>query len=75
MLLVVEKELEEEYVKQFVNIQKLITNIKKIIIKTKNRHILNIGMYIICMVGQCLQKLPVNNLSGSKVFLNLMKIS
>ena len=44
MLLVVEKELEEEYVKQFVNIQKLITNIKKIIIKTKNCHILNIGM-------------------------------
>ena len=32
---------------QFIDIQKLITNIWKITIKIKNDHILNIGMYII----------------------------
>ena len=39
MLLIVEKELEEEYVMQFINMQNQITNM----IKINNLHILNIG--------------------------------
>ena len=53
MLLMVEKALEEEYVMQFISMQKLITNIRKIMIKIKNHHIFNTGMQIIYMVGQC----------------------
>ena len=44
MLLMAEKELEEEYVMQFINMQKLITHIWIMMIKVKNDHILNIGM-------------------------------
>ena len=44
MLLMVEKELQEEYVTLFINMQKLITNTLKIIIKIKNCDISNIGM-------------------------------
>ena len=44
MLLRLKKELEGEYVTQFIDTQKLITNIWKIMIKTKNHHNLNIGM-------------------------------
>ena len=39
MLLMVEKELEEEYFAQFIDMQKLIMNIRKIMIRIKNRHI------------------------------------
>ena len=39
MLLMVENRLEEEYVMQFMDMQKLIINILKILIKIKNRHI------------------------------------
>ena len=42
MLLMVEKTLEE-YVMQFIDMEKLITNIRKIMIKIRNHHILNIG--------------------------------
>ena len=35
----------------FIDVQKLITNTWKIMIKIKDRHILNIGMQIIYMVG------------------------
>ena len=44
MLLMVEKVLEEEYVTLFVDIQKLITNTWKIMIKIKNCCIFNIGI-------------------------------
>ena len=44
MLLMVEKGSEEEYVTLFIDMQKLVTNTGKIMIKIKNRHILNIGM-------------------------------
>ena len=37
-LLMVEKEFEEEYVTQFSDMQKLITNMWKIMIKIKNHH-------------------------------------
>ena len=43
-LLWVKKKLEVEYVMQFIDMQKLIANIQKIMIKVKNHHILNIGM-------------------------------
>ena len=38
------KELEKEYVMQFIDMQKLITNILKIKLKIKNNHVLNIGV-------------------------------
>ena len=44
MLLMVKKELEKEYFIQVINIQKLMTNIRTIMIKIKNHHILNIAM-------------------------------
>ena len=44
MLLMVKKELEEEHIMQFIDMEKLITNIWKIMVKVKNHHILNIGM-------------------------------
>ena len=44
MLLMVKKELEDEYIMQFIDMEKLITNIWKIMIKVKNHHILNIAM-------------------------------
>ena len=53
MLLMVEKGIREGYVMQFIDMQKLIANILKVMIKTKNHHILNTGMYIIYMVRKC----------------------
>ena len=47
------KVLEGKYVTLFIDTQKLITNTWKIIIKIKNRHKFNIGIYIIYMVEQC----------------------
>ena len=44
MLLMVEKLLEEEYFTLFLDMQKVITNTLKIMMKIKNRHIFNIGM-------------------------------
>ena len=44
MLLMVEKLLEEEYFTLFLDMQKVITNALKIMMKIKNRHIFNIGM-------------------------------
>ena len=44
MLLMVEKGLEDDYVTLFINMQKLIRNTWKIIIKIKNSHIFNIGI-------------------------------
>ena len=49
----VEKALEEEYVKQFINMQNLIADTGKVMIKKENHHILNIGIQIIYMVEQC----------------------
>ena len=46
-------ELEEEYVMQYIDMQKKIMNIWEIMIKTKNHHIVNIWMQAICMDGQC----------------------
>ena len=40
----IKKVLEEEYATPFIDRQKLITNICKIMIKIKNHHIFNIGM-------------------------------
>ena len=45
--------LEEEYVTLFIDKEMLITNRWKTMIKIKSRHIFNIGMSIIYMVGQC----------------------
>ena len=53
ILLMVEKILEEEYVTLFIDMLNLIKNTWKIMIIIKNRHIFNIGMKIIYMVGQC----------------------
>ena len=52
MLLMVEKELEVEYV---IGMQKQIISIWKIMIKTKNHHVFNIWMQTICMDSQCLK--------------------
>ena len=41
--------------------QNIITNARKIMIKIKNIHTLNIGMYIIHIVGKYCKKLSVNN--------------
>ena len=41
------KALEEEYVMQFIDMQKLITNILKTMIKRKNHHILNMTKNLI----------------------------
>ena len=49
------KELEEQHITQFIDMQKLIINISKIMIRIKNRHILNIKMLITSMVGKCRQ--------------------
>ena len=43
-LLMVEKALEEECVMQFINMQKLIRNIWKIMTKIRNFYVINIGM-------------------------------
>ena len=48
MLLIVEKGI-----RGFINMPKPIRNIRRIMIKIKNHHILNIGMYIIYIVEQC----------------------
>ena len=47
------KELEEQHITQFIDMQKLIINISKIMIRIKNRDILNIKMLITSMAGQC----------------------
>ena len=52
-LLMEEKGIGEEYVTLSIDMQKLITNAWKIMIKTKNRHIFNIEILIIYVVGQC----------------------
>ena len=44
MLLMVKKELVIDYIIQLIDIQKLIINKSKIMIKIKNLHALNIGM-------------------------------
>ena len=45
MLLIVEKGIRgETYLFLFIDMQKLITNTLKIMIKTKKQHIFNIGM-------------------------------
>ena len=44
ILLMVEKVLEEEYFTLFIDMQNLITNTWKIILKIQNRQILNNGM-------------------------------
>ena len=43
-LLMVEKALEEEYVMQFIDMQKLRRNIWKIMMKIRNFYVINIGM-------------------------------
>ena len=43
-LLMVEKALEEECVMQFIDMQKLIRNIWKIMTKIRNFYVINIGM-------------------------------
>ena len=52
-----EEVLEEEYVTLFINKQKLITNTWKIMIKIKNSHIFNSGLY----GWEISQKLSVSN--------------
>ena len=44
MSLMVEKRIRGEYVTLLIDMEKLIINIWKIVVKIKNRHILNIGM-------------------------------
>ena len=61
MLWMVEKELEEEYVTQFIDMQKLGINIWKIMIRMKNRYILNIWDIKSLSSLAMLQKLPVND--------------
>ena len=53
MLLMVEKVLEEEYVTLLIDMQNLLTNTRKIMIKIKKNHIFNVGMKMIYMVEQC----------------------
>ena len=55
MLLMVEKELEAEFAKQYIGMLKQIKSLLKIIIKIMNHHIQNIQMLTICMDGQCLK--------------------
>ena len=49
----VEEGIIEENIMLFIDMQKLIANALKIMIKLRNLHILNIEMYIIYMDGQC----------------------
>ena len=58
MLLMVEKGIRGGI--QFTNMQKLITNAWKIMMKIKNHHILIIGMPIICMYGWICMNLYVS---------------
>ena len=44
MLLIVEKGIRGGIYHQFIDTQKLITNIRKNVMRIKNHHILNIGM-------------------------------
>ena len=53
MLLMVEKVLEEEYVTLLIDMQNLLRNTRKIMIKIKKNHIFNVGMKMIYMVEQC----------------------
>ena len=71
-LLMVKK--RRNYVTLFIAMQKLITNTWNIIIK-KNLHILNIGMQIICMVGQWHKRCLQISLRGLRIFLNLIQAS
>ena len=59
MLWIVKKEFEEQYVMQYIDMQKQVINIWKIITKIKTYHIFNIWRQTICMDGKCLIKLPV----------------
>ena len=43
MFLLIKKELKGEYVPLLIDMQKLIINIRKFLIKIRNRHIYNIG--------------------------------
>ena len=63
MLLTVKKKFEEEYVTVFVDMQKLITNTWKTVIKRKNCCIWTIRVQIIYMS----QKLPAKNFEWIKV--------
>ena len=45
------KELEEEYARQYIDMQKQIINILKTIAKTKNHYIFSIQIQTICMDG------------------------
>ena len=52
--------MEVGYVTLLIDMQNLKINTWKIMIKMKNRHILNIATEIICMVGQCCKKYLTN---------------
>ena len=65
---------EEEFVMQFIDMQKLMTNISKIMIKMENHHILNIGILIIYMVGQCRKSFQLTKFNVLKILLNVRKI-
>ena len=54
--------LEEEYASLFIDMERLIENALKTIIKIRNHRIFNIGMQITSL----LQKLPVNNFEWIK---------
>ena len=58
MLLTVEKSIRWGiYHSIDITMQKLTTNTLKIMIKLTNRHIFNIGMKVIYIVGQCRKSL------------------
>ena len=57
--------LQEVYVTIFIDMKKLMANTWKVMIKIKNRHILNIVIYSISGWGMS-QKLPVNNFGWIK---------
>ena len=65
------KEWEEEYVTQFSNMQKLITNIWKIMIKTKNHHIWNIGMWMIYVVEKCQKSCWLSKIVKATIVKNI----
>ena len=66
MLLMIEKELEEVYVTQYIYMQKQIISIWKIMIKTKNHHIqyLDANSLYGCAISQ---KQPVDGFNGKKL--------
>ena len=62
------KLLEQEYVMHFIDMQKLIKNTWKIIIKEKKLSSLKYWDIIIYMVGQCHKSFQEISLSRSKLF-------